>query len=66
VIKSQTSLRGSESHPLRECDIYLYLQIVFGVIFDTFIIKKIPDLFSLFGASVVIIAGYLNYKLRAE
>ena len=52
--------------PPKLVSLYLYLLIVFSVIFDTFIIKKAPDLFSLFGASLIIIAGYLNYKLKAE
>jgi len=49
--------------PPKMVSLYLYLQIVFGFIFD---FKDAPDLFSLFGVSFVIIAGYLNYKLRAE
>ena len=52
--------------PPKMVSLYLYLVIVFGVIFDTFIFKKAPDLFSIFGASFVIIAGYLNYKIKAE
>jgi len=52
--------------PPKMVSLYLYLQIVFGFIFDVFIFKDAPDLFSLFGVSFVIIAGYLNYKLRAE
>jgi len=52
--------------PPKLVSLYLYLVIVFGVIFDTFIFKKAPDLFSLFGASLIIVSGYLNYKLKAE
>jgi len=52
--------------PPKLVSLYLYSQIVFSAIFDTFIIKKAPDLFSLFGASLIIVSGYLNYKLKAE
>jgi drug/metabolite transporter (DMT)-like permease len=52
--------------PPKLVSLYLYLQIVFAIIFDTFIIKEAPDLFSLFGASLIIVSGYLNYKLKAE
>ena len=52
--------------PPKMVSLYLYLVIVFGVIFDTFIFKKAPDLFSIFGASLIIVSGYLNYKLKAE
>jgi len=52
--------------PPKSISFYLYLTIVFAVIFDIFIFKKAPDLFSLFGASLIIVSGYLNYKLKAE
>ena len=52
--------------PPKLVSLYLYLIIVFSAIFDTFIIKKAPDLFSLFGASLIIVSGYLNYKIKAE
>jgi len=52
--------------PPKLVSLYLYLIIIFGFIFDIFIIKKTPDLFSMLGASIVIVSGYLNYKLKAE
>ena len=52
--------------PPKLVSLYLYLIIVFSIIFDTFIIKKAPDLFSILGASFIILSGYLNYKLKAE
>lgn len=52
--------------PPKLVSLYLYSQIVFGAIFDTFIFKEAPDLFSLFGASLIIVSGYLNYKVKAE
>lgn len=52
--------------PPKLVSLYLYLQIVFSAIFDTFIIKKAPDLLSISGASLIIVSGYLNYKLKGE
>ena len=52
--------------PPKLVSLYLYLQIVFSAIFDTFIFKEALDLFSIFGASLIIVSGYLNYKLKAE
>ncbi|HAJ32793.1 MAG TPA: EamA family transporter [Candidatus Atribacteria bacterium] len=52
--------------PPKLVSLCLYLTIVFSAIFDTFIFKKAPDLFSIFGASLIIVSGYLNYKLKAE
>ena len=28
--------------------------------------RELPDLLSIFGASLIIISGYLNYKLKIE
>lgn len=52
--------------PPKLVSLYLYLIIVFSAIFDTFIFKEALDLFSLFGVSLVIVSGYLNFKVKAE
>lgn len=52
--------------PPKLVSFYLYLTIVFSAIFDIFIFKGAPGLFSIFGASLIIVSGYLNYKLKAE
>ena len=46
--------------------LYLYLQIIFGALLGVLFFKEIPDLFSIFGASLIIVSGYLNYKLKIE
>jgi len=46
--------------------LYLYLQIIFGALLGVLFFKEIPDLFSIFGAFLIIISGYLNYTLKDE
>jgi len=43
---------------------YRYFQIVFTGIFSFLFFREFPDILSLFGACLIIISGYLNYKLR--
>jgi len=52
--------------PTKLVSLYLYLQIIFGVMLGVLFFKEIPDLFTIFGASLIIISGYLNYKLKIE
>jgi len=41
---------------------YMYLMIIFAAFFDIIFFNLIPDNFSIAGATVVLISGYLNYK----
>jgi len=50
--------------PVKLVSFYLYLQIIFGTFLGVLFFKEIPDLLSSFGASLIIISGYLNYKLK--
>jgi drug/metabolite transporter (DMT)-like permease len=52
--------------PTKLVSLYLYLQIIFGALLGVLFFKEIPDLLSVFGASLIIISGYLNYKLKIE
>jgi len=52
--------------PTKLVSLYLYLQIIFGVMLGVLFFKEIPDLFTIFGATLIIIIGYLNYKLKIE
>ena len=45
---------------------YLYSQIIFSAFLGILFFKEIPDLFTIFGATLIIISGYLNYKLKIE
>ena len=52
--------------PTKLVSLYLYLQIIFGALLGVFFFKEIPDLFTILGASLIIISGYLNYKVKIE
>ena len=52
--------------PTNLVSLYLYSQIIFSVFLGIFFFKEIPDLFSIFGASLIIISGYLNYRLNIK
>jgi len=52
--------------PTKLVSLYLYLQIIFGALLGVLFFKEIPDLFSIFGASLIIVSGYLNYKLNKK
>ena len=52
--------------PTKLVSFYLYLQIIFGALLGVLFFKEIPNLFSIFGASLIIISGYLNYKVKIE
>jgi drug/metabolite transporter (DMT)-like permease len=52
--------------PTKLVSLYLYLQIIFGALLGVLFFKEIPDLFSIFGASLIIVSGYLNCKLKIE
>ncbi len=42
--------------------IYNYSSIVFSLIFTYFILSDAPDMYSIFGGLLIIIAGYYNFK----
>lgn len=52
--------------PTKLVSLYLYLQIIFSALLGVLFFKEIPDLFSIFGAFLIIVSGYLNYKLKIE
>ena len=61
-----TLVRAYQMAPAKLVSFYLYLQIIFGALLGVFFFKEIPDLFSIFGASLIIISGYLNYRVKIE
>ena len=61
-----TLTKAYQMSPTKLISLYLYLQIIFGALLGVLFFKEIPDLFSIFGASLIIISGYLNYKLKIE
>ena len=66
-VGGQVSLTKSfQMAPANLVSLYSYLQIIFGAILGIIFFKEIPDLFSIFGASLIIISGYLYYKLNIK
>ena len=61
-----TLTKAYQMAPTKLVSLYLYSQIIFGALLGVFFFKEIPDLFSIFGASLIIISGYLNYKVKIE
>jgi len=49
-----------------ELSIYTYANIVFSSIFGLVLFQEIPDFFSVFGAVLIISAGYLNYRAKEK
>ena len=52
--------------PASMVSLYTYSQIIFATIFGMFFFRELPDSLSILGAFLIIISGYLNYKLKIE
>ncbi len=50
--------------PANLVSLYTYSQIIFASVFGVLFFKEIPDIFSIIGASFIIISGYLNYRYK--
>ncbi len=50
--------------PASLVSLYNYSQIIFVTIFGLLFFNEIPDIFSIMGASFIIISGYLNYRFK--
>jgi len=61
-----TLIKAYEMAPTKLVSLYLYLQIIFSALLGVFFFKEIPDFFSILGAFLIIISGYLNYKVKTK
>jgi len=52
--------------PASLVSLYTYSQIIFATIFGLLFFKEIPDIFTIIGASFIIISGYLNYRYNSN
>jgi len=52
--------------PTNMVSLYLYSQIIFSAFLGILFFKEIPDLFTISGATLIIISGYLNYKINLK
>ena len=59
-----TLTKAYQMAPASMLSLYTYSQIIFATIFGLLFFRELPDLLSIIGASLIIISGYLNYKLN--
>ncbi|MCK5766920.1 MAG: DMT family transporter, partial [Candidatus Atribacteria bacterium] len=61
-----TLTKAYQMAPAGMVSLYTYSQIIFAAIFGLLFFREFPDLLSILGAFLIIISGYLNYKLKNE
>lgn len=52
--------------PAGELAIYTYSNIIFSIIFSIVIWSDFPDFYSLIGAILIVMGGYINYKVKKK
>ena len=57
---------GYSYAPASELSIYNYAQIIFTILLGLIFWREVPDLLSLIGGSLIMIAGYINYQANRE
>ena len=67
VLVAQISVtKAYQLAPASLVSLYTYSQIIFVSVFALLFFKEIPDIFSIIGASFIIISGYLNYRYKSN
>ena len=61
-----TVTKAHQLAPASLVSLYTYSQIIFVSVFALLFFKEIPDIFSIIGASLIIISGYLNYRYKSN
>ena len=61
-----TITKAYQLAPASLASLYTYSQIIFVSVFGLLFFKEIPDIFSISGASFIIISGYLNYRFTSN
>jgi len=61
-----TLTKAYQLAPANLVSLYSYSQIIFASVFGLLFFKEIPDIFSIIGASFIIISGYLNYRYKSN
>ena len=61
-----TFVKAYQFAPTSLVSFYLYLQIIFTTIIGVIFFNEIPGIFSIFGASIIIITGYFNYQFSKK
>jgi len=66
LVAQITLTKAYQMAPASLVSLYTYSQIIFAGIFSLLFFKEIPSLLSLSGAALMVISGYLNYKLKIK
>ena len=67
ALGSQITLtKAYQMAPASMVSLYTYSQIIFATLFGLLFFRELPDLLSIIGAFLIIISGYLNYKLNSR
>jgi len=66
LIAQVTLTKAYQLAPASLISLYNYSQIIFASVFALLFFKEIPDIFSITGASFIIISGYLNYRYKSN
>lgn len=61
-----TLTKAYQLAPANLVSLYTYSQIIFASVFGLLFFKEIPDIFSIIGASFIVISGYLNYRYKSK
>jgi len=66
LVTQITVTKAYQLAPASLVSLYTYSQIIFVSIFALLFFKEIPDVFSILGASFIILSGYLNYRYKSN
>ncbi len=66
LVAQITVTKAYQLAPASLISLYNYSQIIFASVFALLFFKEIPDIFSICGASFIIISGYLNYRYKSN
>jgi len=66
LVAQITITKAYQLAPASLISLYNYSQIIFASVFALLFFKEIPDIFSICGASFIIISGYLNYRYKSN
>ena len=61
-----TVTKAFQLAPASLVSLYTYSQIIFIGVFALLFFREIPDIFSIIGASFIIVSGYLNYRYKSN
>ena len=61
-----TLTKSYQLAPAKLVSLYLYLEIIFGTFLAILFFNELPDIYSMFGALLIIVSGYINYTFTKK